>query len=100
MIAVSNLIAIIGISCVCATFIITIFVTYTKATNWLGEKFQDITVTLAMHTQELRSHSERMDRYEERYIQIANRMQRILGRMDYDRRHAKDINGVEEDKEP
>lgn len=108
MVNVSLLIAIAGTACVCLTFILTIFVAYTKATQWLSSKFEDIKITLAkfeitltIHSKELLAHSARMDRYEDRYILIANRLQRILGRMDYDRRRAKGVvNGEVESIEP
>lgn len=105
MISVSALVAVVGVTCVCLTFILTVFVTYTKATNWLNDRFTDIKdtlsrfeTTLGTHARELTAHSQRMDRYESRYVRIANRLQRILGRMDYDRRKAKgSVNGFEEE---
>jgi hypothetical protein len=47
-----------------------------------GFRFGHFDTTLRAHTDNLARHAARMDRYEERYVQIANNLQRIIGRME------------------
>ena len=65
-----------------AGFAVTMFVVYTKATAWLAIKFSIFQNTLSEHALQLVKHSERMDRYEARYVEIAEDLQRLIGRME------------------
>lgn len=69
-----------------ATFLLGIIVAYTKGTNWLENRFTKFESTLDSHADQLTGHSSRMDRYEARYVEIANDLQWLVGRMDGDRR--------------
>lgn len=69
-----------------ATFAFALFVAYTKATQWLERQFATFEMRLAEHGAQLKSQTERMGRYEERYVAIANDLQWLIGRMDGDRR--------------
>ena len=63
-------------------FAITAFVVYTKATAWLAIQFAQFQSTLTEHAKQLILHASRMDRYEARYIEIAEDLQRLIGRME------------------
>ena len=65
-----------------AGFAVTGFVTYTKATAWLSIRFSKFEDTLGLHATQLVRHAERMDRYESRYVEIAQDLQRLIGRME------------------
>lgn len=65
-----------------AGFAVTGFVTYTKATAWLSIRFSKFEDTLSTHALQLGRHAERMDRYESRYVEIAQDLQRLIGRIE------------------
>lgn len=72
----------IGAGLTVAGFAITAFVVYTKATAWLAIQFSQFQGTLTEHARQLLLHSTRMDRYEARYVEIAEDLQRLIGRME------------------
>lgn len=65
-----------------AGFAVTVFIVYTKATAWLAIQFAQFQGTLTEHAKQLILHASRMDRYESRYIEIAEDLQRLIGRME------------------
>jgi hypothetical protein len=69
-----------------ATFAVTVFLAYVRATTWLERRLTGFETTLRSHAEQLERHGERMDRYEERYVKIAGDLQWLVGRMDGDRR--------------
>jgi Na+-transporting NADH:ubiquinone oxidoreductase subunit NqrB len=75
-----------GTLLVAGTFAFSMFVAYTKATRWLEGQLVRFQVILDRHTEDLEKHAKRMDRYEERYVTIANQLQWLIGRMEGDRR--------------
>ncbi len=70
------------------SFVIGLIIAYTKATTWLENRFTRFETTLSGHASQLERQTERMDRYEERYVRIANDLQWLVGRMEGDRRRA------------
>ena len=75
------------------TIVVTIAVAYTRAVGWFHERFalmeataHSVEAMMLVHAKQLENHSQRMDRYEARYVDIARDLQRLVGRMEYDRR--------------
>ena len=71
-----------GAAMTVAGFAVTAFVVYTKATAWLAIQFSQFQNTLSEHAKQLILHASRMDRYESRYVEIAQDLQRLIGRME------------------
>ena len=65
-----------------ASMIIGLVAAYSKGTKWLGIELTKFEMTLNQHATQLQQQTERMDRYEERYVTIAAHLQRIIGRIE------------------
>ncbi len=75
------------------SIIAALIVAYNKATSWLGVKLAEFTMTLETHGIQLQHHANRMDRYEQRYVEIAQDLQWLVGRTEGDRRRRPRLEG-------
>lgn len=80
---------ILGLGFQAGALIVTVFIAYHKAIVWLGNRLSHFEGSLALHAQQLtsgvdqmRGLATRMEKTEERHVELAGILQRLIGRVE------------------